>query len=189
MRLSFSGFWALLCSLWAVPSTDLPPMIFVCTSAHLTANLPVYLLSMRLMQLVYLVLVNFLVFHSHFGRCYIAHCRFLTISFFVITCSSVNGSAVFYFLSAHFTATFVAFSVYLDTNLSLSTIASTQFGLNINLHSILGAIHSLNDLTWAFCPHLKRLAIFVCYGTTFRPTSFHVIYLCERTTCFSPLGE
>ena len=37
---------------------------------------------------------------------------------------------------------------------------------------------------------LWHSAIFVvCCGTTFRPMSFHVIYLCEHYACFPPFGR
>ena len=65
---------------WLFRQPTCPPLLL---SAHLTANLLICSpwLCQWLMKLIYLALVNFLVFHSHFERYCVAHCWILTISF------------------------------------------------------------------------------------------------------------
>ena len=111
-----------------------PPVIIL--SAHGTANLPVYLLSLTL-SVAYAISIpcfgKFSCFSSPLSE--ILYCPLLGFDhfFFIIICSFINGSTIFDFLSARVTATFVAFNVYLDTNLSLSTLIQSNFGFALIL--------------------------------------------------------
>ena len=104
-----------------------PSIIIVCTS---NGELTVYLLSMTL-SVAYAVSIpcsgKFPCFSFPLWEILYRPLSGFDHFFFVIIRSCINGSA-FYVLSAHFTATFVVFNVYVDTNLSLSNIIQPNFG-------------------------------------------------------------